>query len=76
MKLAIFYHTFQNEISAFIYQQQINRLEAFWQDIEAQKAVNPFPFLPETALNILKSVALDALLAAQDIEQIGVNDEQ
>jgi len=26
MKLAIFYHTFQNEISAFIYQQQINRL--------------------------------------------------
>jgi lysophospholipid acyltransferase (LPLAT)-like uncharacterized protein len=55
-------------------QQQINRLMAFWQDIEAQKAVNPFPFLPETALNILKSVALDALLAAQDIEQIGVND--
>jgi hypothetical protein len=53
-------------------QQQINRLEAFWQDIEAQKAVNPS--LPETAVNILKSVALDALLAAQDIEQIGVND--
>lgn len=26
MKLAIFYHTFQNQISAFIYQQQINRL--------------------------------------------------
>lgn len=26
MKLAVFYHTFQNEISAFIYQQQINRL--------------------------------------------------
>lgn len=26
MKLAIFYHTFQNEISTFIYQQQINRL--------------------------------------------------
>jgi hypothetical protein len=26
MKLAIFYHTFQNDISAFIYQQQINRL--------------------------------------------------
>jgi len=26
MKIAIFYHTFQNEISAFIYQQQINRL--------------------------------------------------
>jgi hypothetical protein len=30
--------------------------------------------LPESALVILKSVALDALLAAQDIEQIGVND--
>ena len=26
MKIAIFYHTFQNEMSAFIYQQQINRL--------------------------------------------------
>jgi hypothetical protein len=26
VKLAIFYHTFQNDISAFIYQQQINRL--------------------------------------------------
>lgn len=26
MKIAVFYHTFQNEISAFIYQQQINRL--------------------------------------------------
>jgi hypothetical protein len=26
MKIAIFYHTFQNDISAFIYQQQINRL--------------------------------------------------
>jgi hypothetical protein len=55
-------------------QQQTTRLNAFWQDVEAHKAVNPFPFLPETALNILKSVALDALLAAQDIEQIGVND--
>ena len=53
-------------------QQQINRLEAFWQDIEAHKALNPS--LPESALVILKSVALDALLAAQDIEQIGVND--
>ena len=55
-------------------QQQINRLEAFWQDVEAHKALNPS--LPESALVILKSVALDALLAAQDIEQIkiGVND--
>jgi hypothetical protein len=26
MKLAIFYHTFQNNFSAFVYQQQINRL--------------------------------------------------
>lgn len=26
MKIAIFYHTFQNDFSAFIYQQQINRL--------------------------------------------------
>jgi hypothetical protein len=26
MKIAIFYHTFQNEMSAFVYQQQINRL--------------------------------------------------
>ena len=31
--------------------------------------------LPEQALVILKSVALDALLAAQDIELIGVDDE-
>ena len=53
-------------------QQQTTRLNAFWQDVEAHKALNPF--LPESALNILKSVALDALLAAQDIEQIGVND--
>jgi hypothetical protein len=55
-------------------QQQINRLEAFWQDIEAHKALNPH--LPEQALVILKSVALDALLAAQDIELIGVNDDK
>lgn len=54
-------------------QQQTNRLEAFWQDVEAHKALNPL--LPEQALVILKSVALDALLAAQDIELIGVNDE-
>ena len=54
-------------------QQQTNRLEAFWQDVEAHKALNPR--LPEQALVILKSVALDALLAAQDIELIGVNDE-
>ena len=55
-------------------QQQINRLMAFWQDVEAHKDLNPS--LPENALVILKSVALDALLAAQDIEQIeiGVND--
>ena len=53
-------------------QQQTNRLNAFWQDIEAHKALNQS--LPESALVILKSVALDALLAAQDIEQIGVND--
>ena len=53
-------------------QQQINRLMAFWQDVEAHKA--PHPSLQETALAVLKSVALDALLAAQDIEQIGVND--
>jgi hypothetical protein len=46
---------------------------AFWQDVEAHKA--PHPCSSETAINILKSVALDALLAAQDIEQIGVNDE-
>jgi len=45
----------------------------FWQDVEAHKALNPSS--PETALVILKSVALDALLAAQDIEQIGVNDD-
>jgi len=50
-------------------QQQTTRLNAFWQDVEAHKA--PHPSLPETAVNILKSVALDALLAAQDIEQIG-----
>ena len=55
-------------------QQQTTRLNAFWQDVEAHKALNPS--LPETALVILKSVALDALLAAQDIEQIGVNDDQ
>lgn len=54
-------------------QQQTNRLEAFWQDVEAHKALNPL--LPEQALVILKSVALDALLAAQDIELIGVNDD-
>ena len=54
-------------------QQQTNRFNAFWQDIEAHKAIEPS--LPETALVILKSVALDALLAAQDIEQIGVNDD-
>ena len=54
-------------------QQQTNRLEAFWQDVEAHKALNPL--LPEQALVILKSVALDALLAAQDIELIGVDDE-
>ena len=53
-------------------QQQITRLNAFWQDIEAHKALNPS--LPESALNILKSIALDALLCAQDVEQIGVND--
>jgi len=53
-------------------QQQINRLMAFWQDIEAHKA--PTLSSPESALNILKSIALDALLCAQDIEQIGVND--
>jgi len=55
-------------------QQQTTRLNAFWQDVEAHKALNPS--LPENALVILKSVALDALLAAQDIEQIeiGVND--
>ena len=54
-------------------QQQTTRLQAFWQDVEAHKALKPSS--PETALNILKSVALDALLAAQDIEQIGVNDD-
>ena len=54
-------------------QQQTTRLNAFWQDVEAHKALNPS--LPETALAVLKSVALDALLAAQDIEQIGVNDD-
>jgi hypothetical protein len=54
-------------------QQQTNRLEAFWQDVEAHKALNPS--MPEQALVILKSVALDALLAAQDIELIGVDDE-
>ena len=53
-------------------QQQINRLMAFWQDVEAHKALNLS--LPESALAVLKSVALDALLAAQDIEQIRVND--
>ena len=55
-------------------QQQTNRLMAFWQDVEAHKALNLSS--PESALVILKSVALDALLAAQDIEQIkiGVND--
>ena len=53
-------------------QKQTNRLEAFWQDVDAHKALNPH--LPEQALVILKSVALDALLAAQDIELIGVND--
>lgn len=55
-------------------QQQTNRLEAFWQDVEAHKALNPS--MPEQALVILKSVALDALLAAQDIELIGVNDDK
>ena len=54
-------------------QQQTNRLNAFWQDVEAHKALNPS--LLESALAVLKSVALDALLAAQDIEQIGVNDD-
>jgi hypothetical protein len=53
-------------------QQQTNRLNAFWQDVEAHKALNPSSL--EIALAVLKSVALDALLAAQDIEQIGVND--
>jgi hypothetical protein len=55
-------------------QQQTTRLNAFWQDVEAHKALNPS--LPESALAVLKSVALDALLAAQDIEQIGANDDQ
>ena len=50
-------------------QQQTTRLNAFWQDVEAHKALNPSSL--ESALVILKSVALDALLAAQDIEQIG-----
>lgn len=54
-------------------QQQINRLMAFWQDVEAHKA--PRPCSSESALVILKSIALDALLCAQDIEHIGVNDE-
>jgi len=54
-------------------QQQTTRLNAFWQDVEAHKALNPS--MPEQALVILKSVALDALLAAQDIELIGVDDE-
>jgi hypothetical protein len=54
-------------------QQQTTRLNAFWQDVEAHKALNPS--MPEQALVILKSVALDALLAAQDIELIGVNDD-
>mgnify|MGYP003328197478 FL=1 len=54
-------------------QQQITRLNAFWQDVEAHKALNPS--MPEQALVILKSVALDALLAAQDIELIGVDDD-
>ena len=53
-------------------QQQTNRLQAFWQDVEAHKALNPS--FPESVLVILKSIALDALLCAQDIEQIGVND--
>ena len=55
-------------------QQQTTRLNAFWQDVEAHKALNPS--MPEQALVILKSVALDALLAAQDIELIGVNDDK
>jgi hypothetical protein len=55
-------------------QQQTTRLNAFWQDVEAHKAINPS--MPEQALVILKSVALDALLAAQDIELIGVNDDK
>jgi len=55
-------------------QQQTTRLNAFWQDVEAHKALNPS--LPESALVILKSVALDALLAAQDIELIGVDDDE
>lgn len=54
-------------------QQQTTRLNAFWQDVEAHKTLNPS--MPEQALVILKSVALDALLAAQDIELIGVDDE-
>ena len=54
-------------------QKQTTRLNAFWQDVEAHKALNPSS--PESALAVLKSVALDALLAAQDIEQIGVNDD-
>ena len=55
-------------------QQQTTRLNAFWQDVEAHKALNPS--MPEQAIVILKSVALDALLAAQDIEFIGVNDDK
>ena len=54
-------------------QQQTTRLNAFWQDVEAHKAFNLS--LQESVLAVLKSVALDALLAAQDIEQIGVNDD-
>ena len=54
-------------------QQQTNRLNAFWQDVEAHKALNLSS--PESALVILKSVALDALLAAQDIEQIADRSE-
>lgn len=54
-------------------QQQTTRLNAFWQDVEAHKALNPSS--PESALVILKSIALDALLCAQDIEQAGVNDD-
>jgi hypothetical protein len=55
-------------------QQQTTRLQAFWQDVEAHKALNSSS--PEQALVILKSIALDALLCAQDIEQIGVDDDE
>jgi hypothetical protein len=49
------------------------RLQTFFEDVDAHKAINPV--FKETAISILQSIALDALLAIQDIEQEEIKHE-